>query len=69
MSSAATLFPVQRKRHRGDGSKAPADTAAHVTEQHACTLALGSVLLSSPYVIKTWTGDVVMALARAAIGP
>jgi hypothetical protein len=67
MTSAETLFPVRGKRSAS--SKVPHDKAAHLAEQHACTLALGSVLLSSPYVIKNWTGDVVKALARAANAP
>lgn len=68
-AAAHTLFPPLRKRRQGGGSKGPTETAAHLTEQHACTLALGSVLLCSPYVLKPWTGDVVMALTRAAREP
>lgn len=66
MSAAHVLFPPRRQRHQTSASKGSAEGAAQLTEQHACTLALGSVLLSSPYAIKPWTGDVVMALARAA---
>lgn len=69
MESAATLFPAHRKRTQSNGAKASEDKNAVLTDQHACTLALGAVLLSTPYVIKPWTGDVVKALARASGSP
>eukprot|EP00892_Ulva_mutabilis_P011637 jgi/Ulvmu1/8846/UM049_0027.1 len=67
----AAAFPVRsgsRKRRRGDAA-APALAAPSVTEQHACTLALSAVCASQPYAIAEWTGELIVALARAAQAP
>ena len=75
LKSATTVFPARsrkRKRHSsGDNGGSAGDTvvATGVAEQHACALSLSAVLLSRPYVIEEWTGDVLLALARAATAP
>ena len=70
LADFAAAFPQRagsRKRRRG--SEAPAAAQPSVTEQHACALALSAVCASQPYVIEQWTGDLIVALARAAQAP
>lgn len=67
--AAAFPRPGSRKRRRDGDSAAAAAPPHSVTEQHACALALSAVCASSPYVIAEWTGDAIIALARAAQAP
>jgi Domain of unknown function (DUF3437) len=58
---AAQLFRTKRKR--------ATSAAPLVVAQHACALALNALLMSSPYTLREWMDDVLLALARAARAP
>lgn len=71
LASAESLFPSrQTRRHRERaGTDIDSSMVPSAAELHACALSLCSVLLSRPYVIESWTGSVLLALARAVKAP
>jgi hypothetical protein len=64
LSRAARLFPRQPKRCRSGALH-----SAWLDEHHACVLALQALLASSPYEIREWMHEVLLALTVAARAP